>query len=176
MITRDMLIEIGHCNKTHGVKGELSVSLDVDVDTLRQMECLVFNVDGIFVPFFVTGCRDKSASTALLRFDGIDTDEQAAMLAGCDVYALKTTYEQLSDEADDDVLPLDYFIGFEIRDGEIVVGNVVDINDATDNVLFVVERPDGSTVQLPAVDDLVADIDDDNRVLVMDLPAGILDL
>ena len=60
MITREELIAIGHYNKTHGVAGEISATIDVDMSLLESLSCLVSDLDGIFVPFFVNACRPKT--------------------------------------------------------------------------------------------------------------------
>ena len=94
MITRDELIAIGHYNKPHGVAGELSATVDVDLEVLRGLSCLVSDIDGIFVPFFVNAIRPKSVDTMLLTIDGIENEKEAARLVNRDIYALKRDYQQ----------------------------------------------------------------------------------
>ena len=89
MIVREELIAIGHYNKPHGVAGEISATVDVDIDVLQALSCLVSEVDGIYVPFFVNACRPKTAETVLLTVDGIDNERDAARLVNRDIYALK---------------------------------------------------------------------------------------
>ena len=48
MITREELIAIGHYNKPHGVAGELSATVDVEIDVLGALSCLVSEMDGIY--------------------------------------------------------------------------------------------------------------------------------
>ena len=62
MITRDQLIEIGHFNKAHGVNGEVNASLLIDVEHLPGLSCLICDMDGIYVPFFVEAIRPKGAT------------------------------------------------------------------------------------------------------------------
>ena len=90
MITREELIAIGHYNKPHGVNGEISATVDVDIDLVRALSCLVSDMDGIFVPFYVNACRPKTAETILLTIDGIDNEQEASRLVNHDIYALKT--------------------------------------------------------------------------------------
>lgn len=176
MITRDELIAIGHYNKPHGVAGEISATLDVDLEVLQALSCLVSDMDGIFVPFFVNACRPKTDSTALLTIDGIATEQQAARLVNRDIYALKREYRQESIDADADGYPLEYFIGFELRDSDgTVVGKIVEVDEQTENAIFIVER-DGSQLLVPASDELIVEFDLDDSVMVMDLPQGLLDL
>lgn len=176
MITRDELIAIGHYNKPHGVAGELSATVDVEVEVLRGLSCLVSDIDGIFVPFFVNAIRPKSGDTVLLTIDGIENEKEAARLVNRDIYALKRDYRQESIDADADGYPLDFFIGFELRDNDgSRVGEITDVDEQTENAIFVVDR-DGSEIMVPATDDLIVEFDVDNKLMVMDLPEGLLDL
>ncbi|MDE6415571.1 MAG: 16S rRNA processing protein RimM, partial [Duncaniella sp.] len=71
MISSESIIEIATFNKPHGVNGELSVTLDDDIDFM-QLRCIVVEMDGIFVPFFVKSVRPRGASSVLLSVDGIN--------------------------------------------------------------------------------------------------------
>ncbi len=176
MITRDELIAIGHYNKPHGVAGELSATVDVELEVLGGLSCLVSDIDGIFVPFFVNAIRPKSGDTVLLTIDGIVNEKEAAPLVNRDIYALKREYRQESIDADADGYPLDFFIGFELRDSDgSRVGEITDVDEQTENAIFVVDR-DGSEIMVPATDDLIVEFDVDNKLMVMDLPEGLLDL
>ena len=80
-------------------------------------------------------------------------------------------------DEDCDEMPVDYFIGFEARDTEgAVLGEIVDVDDSTDNVLFVIADAQGNEFSMPAVDEFIADINDDENLIVLDLPIGILDI
>ncbi len=176
MITREELIAIGHYNKPHGVAGEISATVDVDLDVLQQLSCLVSDMDGIYVPFFINSCRPKGAETVLLTVDGFDSQQEVARLVNHDIYALKRDYRQESDDADADGYPLDYFIGFELQDSDgTVVGQITDVDEQTENAIFIIDR-DGSQLMVPATDELIVEFDLDKRLMVMDLPQGLLEL
>ena len=80
MITREELILIGHYNKPHGVNGEISATLDIDSEALQGLSCLVSDMNGIFVPFYVDACRPKNHETVLLMIDGMDTEQEVTRL------------------------------------------------------------------------------------------------
>ena len=176
MITREELILIGHYNKPHGVVGEISATLDVDPDVLDALTCLVSEMDGIFVPFFVQSWRPKTAETVLLTLDGIDSEQEVTRMVNHDIFALKRDYDEASDDANADGYPLDYFIGFDLQDSDGThVGSIVDVDEQTENALFIVRHDDGE-ILVPASDDLIVEFDIDQRVIVMDLPQGLLDM
>ena len=177
MITRDELIGIGHYNKPHGINGEISATVDVEPELLRELSCLVSETDGIFVPFFVNALRPKSSDTVLISIDGINSEQDAMRLVNHDIYALKHEYRQESEDADADGYPLDYFIGFDLNDDQgNRVGKIVDVNEQTENAIFIIERDDESELMVPASDDLIVEFDLDNKVMVMSLPEGLLEL
>ena len=95
-----------------------------------------------------------------------------------DIFALKSEYRKESDDADADGYPLDYFIGFALVDEQDNrIGQIVDVNEQTENAFFIVERyGDGSELLIPAVDDLIVEFDVDAKLMVMTLPDGLLEL
>ena len=177
MITRDELIGIGHYNKPHGINGEISATVDVEPELLRDLSCLVSEIDGIFVPFFVNALRPKSSDTVLIIIDGINNEQDAMRLVNHDIYALKREYRQESEDADADGYPLDFFIGFDLNDGQgRRVGRIVDVNEQTENALFIIESDDESELMVPASDDLIVEFDLDKKLMVINLPEGLLEL
>ena len=177
MITREELINIGHYNKPHGVNGEISATVEVDFDVLGSLSCLVSDIDGIFVPFFIKAMRPKSGETVLFTIDGMDNEQDVQRLVNHDIFALKREYRQESEDADADGYPLDFFIGFDLDDDQgNRVGQIVDVNEQTENAFFIVQRTGDDEVLVPAVDDLIVEFDLDSKVIVMSLPEGLLDL
>ncbi len=170
MITADQLIEIGRYNKAHGINGEISATFDCDTMAVGELSALVSPMDGIFVPFFVNGIRPKNNDTLLLKIDGISNETQAKRLVNCHIYALA---EEMPEQ---DEVYCDFFIGFTITDTDgNTIGTITDVDDSTENALFVVEN-EGKTVYIPISEDFITEIDEQGKTIEMDLPEGILDL
>ena len=55
------------------------------------------------------------------------------------------------------------------------MGEIVQVDEQTENAIFIVDDGEGELL-LPASDDLIVEFDLDKKVMVMDLPQGILDL
>jgi 16S rRNA processing protein RimM len=68
-------------------------------------------------------------------------------------------------------------IGFTIIEDESgnAIGEIDDIDDSTDNVLFIVVTPNDVTIYLPVADEFITAIDTDNHTVAMSLPEGILE-
>ena len=169
MIKEEDIYQIGKLGKTHGVKGEISFLFDDDVFDRVDADYLILKVDGIFVPFFIEEYRFRSDANAILKFEDIDTQERARELTGCEVYFPR----ELAD-SDDDSISWAAIVGFDIIDAATgqPVGRIASIDDSTLNILF--ELEDGKLI--PASEELITDVDKDNRTITIDLPQGILDI
>lgn len=169
MIREEEVYKIGRLGKTHGVKGEVSFLFDDDVFDRTDADYLILRVDGILVPFFIEEYRFKSDANALMKFEGIDTQERARELTGCDVYFPR----ELADN-DRDTLSWASLTGFDIIDAKsaIKAGTIVSVDDTTLNTLF--ELEDGRLI--PASEDLITDIDQSSHTITIQIPEGLLDL
>jgi len=169
MIKKEEVYKIGRIGKAHGVKGEVSFNFDDDVFDRVDAEYLILEVDGILVPFFMEEYRFRSDSTALVKFEDIDTQDRARELTNCDVYFPR----DLADD-EEEVLTYSFLVGFDIIEASTgkKVGTIASIDESTLNILF--ELEDGMLI--PASEELITDIDKDNKTITIALPEGILDL
>ncbi len=170
MIKEQEVYKIGVIGKAHGVKGELSIQIDDDVFDRVDAEYLVLKLDGIFVPFFMEEYRFKSDSVALVKFEGVDTQERARELTGVEVFFPRELAEQ------DEEAELSYaaLVGYTLIDGNSgkAVGTIAYVDEQTINIMF--ELEDGRLI--PASEELIVDVDQKNRTITLDIPEGILDL
>ena len=170
MIKEQEVYKIGIIGKAHGVKGELSIQIDDDVFDRVDAEYLVLKLDGIFVPFFMEEYRFKSDSVALVKFEGVDTQERARELTGVEVYFPRELAEQ------DEEAELSYaaLVGYTLIDNNSgnPVGTIAYVDEQTINIMF--ELEDGRLI--PASEELIVDVDQKNRTITLDIPEGILDL
>ena len=157
MIRREEVYKIGRLGKTHGVRGEISFLLDDDVFDRTDADYLILDIDGILVPFFIEEYRFKTDSNALMKFDGIDTQERARELT--------------EDETNVSWAEL---VGYSLIDSNTgkTIGEIAAIDDTTINILF--ELTDGKLI--PASEELIQQIDTKRHQIEINLPEGILEL
>lgn len=174
MIKKEEVYKIGIFNKPHGIHGELQFTFTDDIFDRVDGDYLVCLLDGILVPFFIEEYRFRSDSTALVKLEGVDTAERARMFTNVEVYFPV----KHAAEADDGELSWNFFVGFRMEDVHSgFLGEVTDVDTATVNTLFVVERSeDGSELLVPAQEEFIVEIDQERRVITVDLPQGLLTL
>ena len=173
MITRGLLTPAGEFNKSHGIKGEISASFDPRVD-VGALKCVVAEVNGLFVPFFIDAIRSRGADAVLLTIDGITDENEAKLLSRKPLYLLNGDAALAADDEDDGFYAED-LVGFSALDEDgAVIGKIAGVDSTTANVLFVIDRPDGSEALVPVADEFIDGIDPESATITLRLPDGLL--
>ncbi len=168
MICLEEIAPIGIFGKTHGIKGEINLELNIDFD-LENTPYIIVDIDGIFVPFFIEDYRYKSDTMALVLFEDINTEEQVRPFFGKKAYVKKDALG----EDENDEMSINYYVGFTMLTPQrVVIGQIVEIDDSTANVLFVLDND--ALVPVGAVE--VLDLDTDNHTMIVEIPEGLLDI
>lgn len=177
MIKSEQLVEIGKFNKPHGINGEISLTLFDNADPDR-LECVVVDIDGINVPFFIESLRPKTTETVLVKIDGIDSEDATRQLVNKTAYLLDTDDALVDDDTDGEGMYASSLIGYTVIDGEngSTLGEITDIEDSTANALFIVKREDDTTLYIPIADELIEAIDTEGHTVTVNLPEGLLSL
>lgn len=161
--------KIGTLTRTHGIGGELSMNFTDDVWDRADADYVFLEVDGILVPFFLEGWRFRSDSVALLKFQDIDSSEDANEYVGADVYF---PHDLTPEPDEDDEYTWKHFTGWQVVDSVCgALGEIDYVEDSTANTIFCIE---GKLV--PATEDFIERIDAKERTIYMNLPDGLLDL
>ncbi|MDD3405204.1 MAG: 16S rRNA processing protein RimM [Sphingobacteriia bacterium] len=164
MITPNEIAAVGYVTKTHGIKGELTLVFDANFD-FESCDYFVFDMDGIFVPFFIDEYRFKNDTTAFVTFDGISEECSAREFCGKTIYV---KHELLND---DTAVSINYFVGFSVETNSEKLGTIDAIDDSTANPLLII----GDRL-IPFNESFIRNIDSQKRILYMNLPEGLLDL
>lgn len=175
MITSEELIEVGKFQKTHALKGELNMIIDLDPEYFIEGNPLIVDYDGIMVPYYAESVRKKGSTSFLIKLVGIDNEEEASQFINKDIYILK---KDASNWIEEEFLTSNSFIGYQIIDvsSNTLVGEIKNIDDSTYNVLFIVKNDRNEEFFIPANEDLIKEIDYDSMQIRMNIPEGLLDI
>lgn len=175
MIVREELVHIGKIVKPHGLNGELEINVNSELFEVCEVPYIVIETDGIFIPFFIDEYRYKNDTTYLFTLRGIENEMEAKEMIKREIYIHKKFLAEGVNASD--MEGTNYFIGFSIfsEDGKFI-GEVVDIDDTTENVLFLLHNNNKEELIIPASDDFVVDIDEERKKIIMSLPEGLLSL
>lgn len=167
MIKADDVYKIGRLGKAHGIKGEITMQVEDDIFDRTDADYLVLELDNIMVPFFIEEYYFKTDTTALIKFEGIDTLERAKEFANIDVYFPRSIKDN-NTSSEQEILSYLMLVGFQVND----IGKIAYIDHQTENVMF--ELEDGTLI--PASEELIEDIDVPNKQIKMTIPEGLLDI
>lgn len=173
MIAASEVYKIGRIGRTHGIKGEVYFFFDDDVFDRVEAQYLILEIDGILVPFFMEEYRFHGNNSALVKFCDIDSQERARELTNCPVF-----FPYSLSEDNPESISYAQIKGFQLLnadDGQRI-GIIQRIDDSTINTLFEVLKDDGTTLLIPANDDLISNIDIQSHTIITHIPDGLLTL
>lgn len=164
-------VKVGRIGKTHGLKGELKITIDDPYfDDVMGVDSLLVAVGGQYVPYFVQYLRSDS----LLKLEDVESREAGALLQHKDVYLPADRVSAAPLEEED--VPFEEWLGFTIADVEWGdVGTIDAIMDLPQHYLAEVSHQ-GKPVYIPMHPNLILEVQLDTRRVVMQLPEGLLEL
>lgn len=168
-----MQLVVARIGRAHGIKGEVTVEVRTDEPELRLGPGAVLATEPASTGPLTIETGRVHSGRLLLRFEGV-RDRTAAE-------ALRNTL--LIADVDPEELPEDpeEFYDHQLMDLDVVladgtgIGRITEITHLPSQDLFIVERPDGTEVMIPFVEEIVSEIDLEEQRAVITPPPGLLD-
>ena len=164
---------LGKITKTSGYKGSLVFFFDVDdISFYKDLAAVFVDLHGELIPFAIQQLQFKSAKSAFVTLEDVETSEQAEALAGCELY-----------------LPLSYLppltgnkfyyhevTGFEVIDKNFgSIGKIDRIMEQGTQDLFVVIH-NTKEVLIPIQDEVIGNVDRTNKTIEVNVPEGLIEI
>lgn len=164
---------LGKIVSKYSFKGEVLVKLDSDDPELYEsMESVFVSLRDSLVPFFIEQSRLHKSSLLRIKFEDVDSEEDADRIMGSELY-----------------LPLEFLpplegtkfyfhevIGFTVIDQNFgKVGVITSINDTTNQALFVIDHQ-GTEILIPINDEFLTKVDREKKIIEVNAPAGLIEL
>lgn len=163
---------IGYITKTKGLKGEVQVYFEYDELADLKLDSVFAEINGKLVPFFIASYKLQNNQTGNFYFDDIDSIEKAEALVRKKLYLPNSSKPQ-RDEDEFLITDLKGFIAHDEKAGEL--GEIIEIHEYPQQFVAVVPYKN-KEVLFPLNDDLIVEIDDENGILYVNLPEGLIDL
>lgn len=171
-MSSNQFTEIGKIQRTHGVNGEFQVIWNNDFYLEEQnLESVFIEFEGIPIPFFISSIRTKSEDKALIKFEDVDDVNIANEFIG-----MKLLLPSDQIELDDELLMSD-LVGYTlINNHNQLVGKIIDYQEFQANSVFTVIHQSGSELMIPAAEELIIEVEPEEKTIVMEIPDGLIDL
>ncbi len=167
----DNCYQLGEVVKTHGLKGEVILHLDVDdPQAYTNLESVFLEQSGKLVPFFISSCQIQG-ETARLKFEDIDGVDAAKEIVGDTAYLPLDFLPDLGDDSYYFHELIDYTVVLEGK----TVGHVTDIYPQDKNPMFGYDHQ-GHEVLVPIQDQFVTSVNKKTKEIYINLPEGYLEI
>jgi len=165
--------KVGFFKKTHGVNGDLVLEFEPQFEySIENANRFFVELEGLLVPFFVLedGFRFKTENSAIITFDGVESEKYAKRMAGSSVYLFKNEIIEMPDEPVES--QFENYLLIDEKLGEI--GIVEQIDNYSGNVVITVNYR-GKELLVPFNEDLIIEIDKQNKTLKLRFPDGLIE-
>ncbi|MFB6671707.1 ribosome maturation factor RimM [Streptomyces sp. NPDC057684] len=168
-----MQLVVARIGRAHGIKGEVTVEVRTDEPELRLGPGAVLATDPASTGPLTIETGRVHSGRLLLRFEGV-RDRTAAEALRNTLLIANVDPEELPEDEDE-------YYDHQLMDLDVVttdgveVGRITEISHLPSQDLFIVERPDGSEVMIPFVEEIVTEIDLEEQRAIIDPPPGLID-
>ena len=164
--------QLGYVIKTHGLKGELTIYLDVDYpEAYRNLESVLVEQDGQLIPFFISSLR-VNGNKAVVALEGVEDIEEAEGFKSSKLFLPVAALPQLEEHQ----FYYHEIVGFTVKDKSLgTLGEVKDVYDFPNQALVSMSYQ-GHEVLIPVRDEVTTHVDRAEKILFVDLPEGLLDI
>jgi 16S rRNA processing protein RimM len=158
---------VGTVLKTHGNFGAIKIQL---LQKEKITEWAFLEIREKPVPFYIAELKQSNPTEWIVQLKGIDTVDKAIELIGLPFLLPRKKGLRRQKEISDQL------IGFEIIDTKHgLIGRVEEVIEMPMQVLLKTTY-NGNECLIPAVEPIVLGLDEDEQIIEVDLPEGILNL
>ena len=159
--------------KLHGYKGDVNIYNEVDVPfDFNTLDYFLIEQNSELIPFFIDRARPTKPNVILVKFEDVDSEEEAKKILKRKIFLPKEFFS----ETDDNDISKKQLIGFlviDIKMGEL--GKITFINSKTAQQLIYVHK-DGNEFCFPWHEKFVKNIDAKKGIMEVEIPKEFLDL
>lgn len=164
-------LKIGQIVNVHGIKGEVKVYPYTDDIVNLSKKKYVYLDESIESKININLCRIQK-NMLLVKFEKIDTVEEAEKLRNKYIYVLK---EEL-DSLEEDNYYVDDLISMQVVDikNNKAIGTITYVFNTGANDIYEVLLEDGKKAYLPAIKQVVKKVDIDEKKMYVELMKGLI--
>lgn len=154
-------------------KGEVLIKLDTDEpEAYTKMESVFVDYNDNLVPFFIEKSSLHKSDLLRVKFEDVNTEEDAEDIMRCDLYLPLSELPEL----EDDKFYFHEIIGFSAEDVNYgKIGIIKAVNDNRAQPLFEIEF-NGKEILIPVNDDFISKVDKKNKTIFLNTPPGLIEI
>lgn len=165
--------ELGYIERSHGVDGAFVAVFDVDQPMhYAQIESLFIEQGAQLVPYLVSRISSAKGNRFVLSVQGVTTEAGAYALKGHTLFLPESALPSLKSNQ----FYFHELVGCRVEDAALgLLGIITEIFSLPNQTLMAMNWQE-SEVLIPVHDDIVKQLDRDNKVVKTNLPEGLLEV
>ena len=157
----------------YSFKGEVLVKVDSDnPKDYKQLESIFVELPTGLVPFFIHKCQLHKSNLLRIDFEEINNEQDAESLLKTALYLPLSLLPPLEGNK----FYYHEVIGFKLREAEHLIGQIIGVVEQGAQALFEIESSSNKIHLIPIHDDFIIKVDREEKIIDVQLPAGLLDL
>ena len=163
--------EIGQIVNTSGLKGILKIKpFTDDIKKFSNLKTIYIKTKNGLTEFKIEQVR-YAKNMVMLKLDGIDTVEEAEKYRNLYIKVLRDQEEKLEKDS--------YYVvdilGCKVNtDTDQELGKIVDVFQTGSNDVYVVKDEQGKQILLPAIKQVIKNVDIKNKIITVHLLEGLV--
>ena len=171
-MTKNDCFFFGKVTKTHGLKGEITIKLDVaNPGDFKDLRYILIEERGNLIPYFIES-QKITGDKMFVRLQDVNKMEQAVVFLGKAVFLPNELLPQLKDNE----FYYKEIIGFKLIDAEKgEIGAISDVLEYPTQAVIQVMK-EGKEILIPIHDDIIKKVDKKSKTLNINAPEGLIDM
>lgn len=164
-------LEVGQIVNTFGIKGMVKVMpFTDDIKRFDKLDKVYIEKNKSKKEYKIEEVKYHK-NMVLIKFEGIDKIEQAEELRNSYLTVSRDSVEELEEGRYYivDLLGLDVY-----TDEQVLLGTLDDIFNTGSNDIYVVKNKEGKQILLPAIEDVIKQVDLENKKIIVHLLPGLV--
>ena len=173
MFNSEKYYQLGSLLRTHGVKGGLVLEVDFNIsdNEIKNLELVFILIDNLPVPFFIEEIKTYTKNRFIVKFFDINDIDSADELCVNKALIEKTQFPDYKPQ-----LSIEDLVGYTVfTNDETKIGLIEEFIDINLNPTFKIIN-NNEEILIPANPDFITEINEEKKILFVDLPEGLIDL
>ena len=164
---------LGKITKKYSFKGELIISLDTDEPEIyKNLKSVFININGRLIPYFIEKSKSQKKSTLRVKFEDINSEEEALSIINKEVYLPLENLPELKGKK----FYYHEIIGYNVVDtNHGNIGLIIKVEDKTSQSIFIIKNNE-KEILIPVNDNIIQMINRKNKTIHITAPNGLIDL
>ncbi len=164
-------LEIGQIVNTNGLKGFLKIKpLTDDITRFEDLETIYIQKNKELIEFKIQEVKYVK-NMVLLKLEGIDDIEEAEKYKN---FYIKINRKDAVELEEDSYFIVDIINSEVYTDEDAYLGKVIDVFQTGSNDVYTVKSESGKEILLPAIKDVVKNVDVKNKKIIVHLLEGLI--